>query len=274
MNHIKLLIILVFFQLQLNGQVNVISYNIRYNTPNDGVHAWPNRQDDVINLLKFHRAGIFCLQEALAGQVGQIDLAFVDFSYAGVGRDDGMSKGEFAPVFFDSVRFKKINAGHFWLSEKPGIPGAGWDAACIRICTWVNLQEKSSDRRFFVFNTHFDHIGVEARKKSATLIIDKIKEIAKDEPAVLCGDFNLPPDTDPIRKISTYLHDSYRVTELPPHASVSTWAGFTYDDPPGERIDYIFVSEGIKVIRYAGLTDSRNRSFFSDHLPVLAEIEL
>lgn len=257
----------------LYSQVNVISYNIRYNNPNDGEHAWPGRKADVINLLKFHKADIFCLQEALVGQVNEIDRAFQEYDYVGVGRDDGKKAGEYAPVFYDANRFKKIHSGHFWLSETPGIPALGWDADCIRICSWVRLQEKSSDKQFVVFNTHFDHIGMEARKNAADLILHKIQSLAANEPVILCGDLNLPPESVPVRKISAMLNDSFTVSELPPHASVSTWSGFTYDNEQGDRIDYIFVSKDIKVLRYAGLTDARNKRYFSDHLPVFAEID-
>lgn len=257
---------------QATGQINVITYNIRLNTPADGEHAWPNRKDDVVNLLKFHGADIFCLQEALVEQVQDVQHAFPGYSYAGVGRDDGIEKGEFSPVFFNTERFIQGRSGNFWLSENPEVPGLGWDAACIRICSWTELTDNSTGKKFFVYNTHFDHVGVEARKNAADLIISRIKEISGNVPTILCGDLNLPPESVPVRKLSAFLHDAYTISELPPHGPRGSWAGFTFDDEPGARIDYIFVSEGIKVKRYGILSDSRDRSFFSDHLPVLAEL--
>lgn len=260
------------FPLDIHSQVNVITYNIRYNNPGDGEHAWPNRKDDVINLLKFHQADIFCLQEALEGQVKEVDAAFPDFTYVGVGRDDGKSAGEYAPVFYNAKRFAVKDAGHFWLSEDPEHPSKGWDAAIIRICSWVHLEERSTGRALMVFNTHFDHVGTQAREKSADLIIQKIGQMRGDNPVVLCGDFNLPPSSEPMRKLAAYLDDAYQVTELPPHGATGTWSGFTYEAEKGDRIDYIFVSDDLRVKRYAALTDSRDKSFFSDHLPVFVEI--
>lgn len=264
--------VLVMSGFQLTGQLNVISYNIRYDNPGDGEHAWPNRKDNVINLLKFHEADIFCLQEVLHTQVVQLDKAFPYFSYVGVGRDDGIRKGEYAPVFFNTERFTKIESGHFWLSDNPGIPGLGWDAACIRICTWIVLKESDTGKQFMVFNTHFDHIGLKARENAADLIIREIDNKSDGMPVILCGDFNLPPESVPMKKLASALHDSYTKTELPPHGATGTWSGFTYNDEAGDRIDYIFVSEGVRVLRYAALTDSRDRSFFSDHLPVFVEV--
>ncbi len=32
---------------QTGTPINVATYNLRYNTPNDGVNAWPNRKEMV-----------------------------------------------------------------------------------------------------------------------------------------------------------------------------------------------------------------------------------
>jgi endonuclease/exonuclease/phosphatase family metal-dependent hydrolase len=254
--------------------VELITYNIRMNTPGDGEHAWPYRKADVAALFRFHRADIFGVQEALPGQMDDLEAALPEYSYEGVGRDDGKREGEFSAVFYKHARFTKLDGGTFWLSETPGECSFGWDAACRRVCSWVHLQEKSTGQELFVFNTHFDHRGEEARRESARLILKKIEEISEGKaPVVLCGDLNLPPSSEPIALIREKLSDAYEVTRLPPYASVATYHGFTYDHPPRNRIDYVFVSEDLEVIRYGALTDSRDRSFFSDHLPVLVSLQ-
>lgn len=255
--------------------IELITYNIRMNTPADGEHAWPNRKDNVAALFRFHRADIFCVQEALPEQIDDLQAAFPDFTYEGVGRDDGKREGEFSAVFYNHNCFNKLQGSTFWLSETPGECSFGWDAVCRRVCTWVKLERTGTGEIFYVFNTHFDHKGMEARKESAKLILEKIEEIAGQEKAViLCGDFNLPPSSEPIALIKGSLLDAFKVSEQPPYGSVATFHGFTYDDPPQQRIDYVFVSGEVKVLRYGGLTDSKDRSFFSDHLPVLVTIQL
>lgn len=255
--------------------IELITYNIRLNTAGDGEHAWPNRKEDVARLLRFHRADIFCVQEALSDQMDDLQGAFPDFSYEGNGRDDGIRAGEFSAVFFRKERFDKKAGGTFWLSETPSEVSFGWDAACRRVCSWVKLKDRLSGEEFFVFNTHFDHKGEEARKQSAKLILEKTRELAgKKHPVILCGDFNLPPQSEPIALIRKELSDAYEVTELPPHGSVRTYLGFTYDSKVLDRIDYVFVSAQLKVLRYGCLTDSRERAFFSDHMPILVSLEL
>ncbi len=204
-----------------------------------------------------------------------LQAAFPDFTYEGIGRDDGKRLGEFSAVFYSLKRFNKLDGGTFWLSETPEECSFGWDAACRRVCSWVKLEDQDTGEIFHVFNTHFDHRGEEARRESAQLILDKIEEISKGSGAVvLCGDFNLAPISEPILLIQSKLNDAFKVSEQPPYSSVATFHGFTYDDSPKERIDYVFVSDDVKVLRYGGLTDSRDRSFFSDHLPVLVTLSL
>ncbi|MGW8317133.1 MAG: endonuclease/exonuclease/phosphatase family protein [Bacteroidales bacterium] len=269
-------ILLMGWSVLLTAQqpVELITYNIRLNTAGDGEHAWPHRKEDVAAVFQFHRASIFCVQEALPDQIDDLQSAFPGFAYEGVGRDDGKREGEFSAVFYDRSKYTRRRGGTFWLSETPGQCSFGWDAACRRICSWVQLEEGSTGRAFYVFNTHFDHVGEVARRESAELILSMIDSIAgTGAPVVLCGDFNLPPDAAPIRLIRSKLRDACEVTELRPFGSVATYHGFTYDDPPGQRIDYVFVTDGIRVLRYGALTDSRDRSFFSDHLPVLVTLE-
>jgi len=253
--------------------VELITYNIRMNTSGDGEHAWPYRKDDVAALFRFHRADIFCVQEALPEQMDDLQADFPDFTYEGVGRDDGKRLGEFSAVFYNHKRFKKLDGGTFWLSKTPEACSFGWDAACRRVCSCVKLEDSETGEILHVFNTHFDHRGGGARRESAQLILDKISEIAEgNEAVVLCGDFNLSPASKPISLIQNKLNDAFLVTEQAPYSSVATYHGFTYDDPPRDRIDYVFVSDDVKVLRYGGLTDSRDRSFFSDHLPVLVTL--
>ncbi len=254
--------------------LELITYNIRMNTPGDGEHAWPLRREDVASLFRFHRVDIFCVQEALPDQMDDLEEAFPGFAYEGVGRDNGKREGEFSAVFYNTSRFEKLDGGTFWLSETPEECSFGWDAACRRICSWVELKERETGRKLHVFNTHFDHLGDTARKESAALILGRIEEIAGFiGNVVLCGDLNLTPESKPIRLIGEKLNDSFEFSELPAYGSVATFHGFTYDDPPQRRIDYVFVSDAIRVKRYGALTDSRDRAFFSDHLPVLVTLQ-
>jgi endonuclease/exonuclease/phosphatase family metal-dependent hydrolase len=272
------LLFLIFLTTIIAGYtqkpMNVITYNIRLNTPSDKENAWPNRREDVIRLLKTSKADLFSVQEALYDQVMNLKEGMTGFDYVGVGRDDGNINGEFSAIYYDSGRFELMESGTFWLSQTPQIPSKSWDAALNRICTWARLKEKENHRTFYVFNTHFDHKGVQARKKSAELILKKIVEIAdRKDPVLLTGDFNLTPKEKPLELIRQKLKDSRQVSKTVPRGPVGTFNGWDTKSVPENRIDYIFVNKLFVVNNYSTLTDSREGKYFSDHFPVLTELQ-
>lgn len=251
--------------------INVITYNIRYNNPGDGLNAWPNRKDNVKALVKFHDTDILCVQEALAEQFDALSEN-TNFDFVGVGRDDGKRKGEFSAIFFDKTRFVKKDGGTFWLSETPDVPSKGWDAVLPRICSWVKLYDKLNKKEFIVFNTHYDHVGVKARIESAKLIKQKIQEIAPRLPVIYTGDLNVTPETDAIATIKSFLQDAKEITTEAPYGPAGTFNNFDFNNELKNRIDYVFVNKGFKVQKFAVLSDSKDKRYFSDHLPVFVRL--
>ncbi len=276
MKRFLMLLTLFLPLIGLAQQFNALTFNIRFNNPGDSINAWPNRVEMVSGLLHFYEADIFGLQEALFDQINDLENELSGFGWIGVGRDDGKKAGEFSPIFYNKKKFILIENGHFWLAEDCNKPVLGWDAACKRIVTWGKFQSKVTGRKFFFFNTHFDHVGNEARKNSAQLIRDKIKELTAGSgmPVILSGDFNLTPDTEPIGMINKYLSDSRQISEQPPYGPVGTYNGFKPGTEGENRIDYIFVNEGVKVLKYGALSDSKENRTPSDHLPVFVKVQL
>jgi endonuclease/exonuclease/phosphatase family metal-dependent hydrolase len=273
------LLLILFFWLPVSlysQELNIISFNIRLNTSHDGINAWPHRSEMASGLLRFHDADIFGLQEALYEQIVDLENDLKDFEWIGVGRDDGQKGGEFCPVFYKPGKFILLEHGNFWLSGTPEKPGLGWDAACNRLVTWGRFQSKVTGKQFLVLNTHFDHRGMEARKNSAFLIREKIEEMTynKNLPVILTGDFNLTPDEEPVSVIKKVLRDSRDISVEPPYGPEGTYNGFKIDADLDRRIDYIFVSGQIKILKYAALTDMKNKRFPSDHLPVFVKLRI
>jgi len=255
--------------------MNIITYNIRVNTPSDGENAWPDRKEMAGKLLHLYDPDIFGLQESLLEQTEDISKALPGYKWIGVGRDDGKQAGEYTPVFYNENRLTLADKGWFWLAEDCTSPVPGWDAACNRICTWAVLLEKSSGKKILALNTHLDHEGNIAREKSAILILQKIKEINREElPVVLTGDFNLCPDSKPVQLVKKELSDSREVSEQAPAGPEGTFNSFRFNQLPDRRIDYIFVNKNVKVKKYTVLSDSENQRYPSDHFPVFVTIEI
>lgn len=257
-----------------------MTFNIRFDNPDDGPDAWPHRKDFVASMFRFHRNDIVGIQEGMHHQVMDLDEFLPEFEWIGVGREAGDERGEFCAIYYRPERFELIEQDTFWLSETPEVPGSmGWDTAITRITTWARLYDKKNNRNVIVFNTHFDHIGSEARRESSQLIIQKIDEIADGDPVILIGDFNATEEDDPYKVITRsdigpaepVLNDGFYHSVYGHHGPTSTWNGFR-NIIPDRRIDYIFVDSSLTVKQHAILADNRDGSFPSDHLPVVADI--
>jgi endonuclease/exonuclease/phosphatase family metal-dependent hydrolase len=252
--------------------INIATYNLRNSHAQDGPNAWPARKDMVRALIRYHEFDIVGTQEGYADQID--DLAqMAEFGHVGVGRDDGKSAGEHSAIFFRRSRFTLLDKGDFWLSETPDRPSFGWDARCChRLASWARLRDRSSARVLFVFSVHFDHEGEVARRASADLMLRKIAEIARNEPAICVGDFNSTPDTVQIQKMSAAMRDARQASKAPPYGPSATFNGFHVDQAPTERIDYVFVDRHFDVLKYAALSDSLAQRYPSDHFPVVARV--
>lgn len=262
-----------FFNVQ-SQTIDVISYNIRYDNPNDAPNNWDNRKDFLIGQLNFYAPDVFGTQEGLVHQLKDIDMGLEDYTYFGIGRDHGDDRGEFTAIFYNTKKLKLLAQATFWLSETPETPSKGWDAALPRICTYGLFENKEGGNKFMVFNTHFDHVGVKAREESSKLILKKIKELnPEDLPVVVTGDFNLESDSPGVQVILTQMTDAHLAAGENAFGPTGTFNGFDFAKPVEKRIDYIFVSDEFEVFKSAILSDSKDLRYPSDHLPVFARLK-
>lgn len=252
----------------------VITFNLRYDNNADGENAWNVRKTKVVEMLNFYEPDILGIQEGLISQINYLDSNLIQYQHVGIGRDDGKTKGEYSAIYFKKEKIKMLKTATFWLSETPDTVSRGWDAVCNRICTYALFINKKTSQKFWVFNTHFDHIGEKAQKNSAELIIKKIMELNIDNlPVILTGDFNMTADKTPIKYISGILKDSKHDFSGTSDESEGTYNAFDFCKPVYQRIDYIFLNK-FKVLKYRVLTDSFHCRYLSDHLPVFVEITL
>jgi len=275
--------ILIFLSISFTGLIaqdylNVITFNIRYNNPGDSLNAWPHRIDKVNSQVLFHEAHIVGVQEALHSQIVDMDRGLTKYKFVGVGRDDGKEKGEYSAIFFDTTRLQVLQSQTFWLSQTPQLPGSkSWDAAITRIVTWAKFRDKKTKKQFYVFNTHFDHIGQIARAESAKLLLKYLHEIAGTMPCLITGDFNAHPNTEPIQIVTNakdplHLVDSRTVSASGHYGPAGTFNAFQSKETTDLPIDYIFIKHPVKVLQHATLSQTWEGRFSSDHFPVLARV--
>ncbi len=263
-----------------SNRLRVMTYNIRFDNPADGVHAWPNRKELVASVIRFHKADIIGVQEALEHQIQDLMELLPGYDWVGVGRNED-GGGEFSAILYRSSVVTVKAAQTFWLSESPDEPGSqSWDSSLPRIATWAHFVTSSEERELFVLNTHFDHRGEQSRLESAHLIKEQTSKLANGLPVIVMGDLNATSEQPPLALLSDTplpdgrsLHDGFVHSLQPHHGPASTWTGFTKIEAD-RRIDYIFASEDLPIHYHAILTDKLEDRYPSDHLPVLVEVEI
>ncbi|HET6994995.1 MAG TPA: endonuclease/exonuclease/phosphatase family protein [Chitinophagaceae bacterium] len=270
-----------FCSLIVSAQdLNVMTFNIRYNTTSDSLNAWTYRKDKVASQILFHQVHLLGVQEALHEQMTDLQQRLPRYRSVGGGRDDGKEKGEYSAIFYDTTRLQLLETKMFWLSETPGVPGSNsWDAAITRMVTWARFRDRKTKKLFYAFNTHFDHIGQVARRESAKIVLNRVKEIAGNTPVVFTGDFNARPSDEPIIIITDktnplHLIDSKEISQTPHYGPAGTFNGFQSKERDDDPIDYIFLKGKWKVIKHATISQIWWGRFASDHFAVMATLIL
>ena len=262
------------------------TFNIRLQNDGDeqAGFGWSVRKDRVANYIKEKHIDVVGMQEVLHGQLEDLLERLPEYDYVGVGRTDGKTKGEYSPIFFLKDKFEVLEKGNFWLSETPEVPGSkGWDAAIERVASYAKLKDKQTGKIFMAVNTHFDHVGVTARRESAKLIMRKIQEIVGEQPAVVTGDFNVTEDDEAYttmlggekvngKLVNCKFLDAYHMT--PNHTGTTyTWHQFCQLPPmKREKIDFIFLTPDIHV-RHSHIEVPNLDAMLSDHNPHWADLE-
>lgn len=268
-------LVLLLFIVQIKAQnLKVMTYNIRLDVASDGENSWTHRKDYFNSQIQFYEPDVFGIQEATPNQVIDIATALPEYNHVGIGRE-GEGKGESSNIFYKKKHLKIHSSATFWLSETPNKISRGWDAACNRVCTYALFEDQKNKQMFWIFNTHLDHMGEEARTKGIELILHKMKELnTKNYPIIFMGDFNLEPSSEKIIALKKVMNDTRDFSENKPFGPSGTFNDFKHNESVTLLLDYIFISQQntFKVKKFAVLSDSKDLKYPSDHLPVYTEL--
>jgi endonuclease/exonuclease/phosphatase family metal-dependent hydrolase len=262
--------------------LTVMSFNIRYGTAKDGENHWTARREMLFDVVCEQDADLVGLQEALASQIDEIVAAVPMYAVVGVGRDDAARAGEYSAILFRKDRFRVAEAGTFWFSDTPSVPGSkSWGNNITRICTWARFVDRDG-RSFYHFNLHLDHESQPSRERSTELLKQRIdaRAVAK-EPVVVTGDFNVGERNPALPVLvgrgpgdgTAAFLDTFRVRH-PDDTAVGTFTAFKYGATGGEKIDYVLVQPGTDVLAADIVRTSRNERYPSDHFPIVARVRL
>lgn len=256
--------------------LSVMTFNMRYDNPEDGQNNWRFRRERIAGVIKAQEVDVLGTQELLSNQFDDLSGLLTGYQGVGVGRLDGAESGEYCAVFFRKDRFTLLDSGTFWLSETPEVVGSlGWDGACERIATWVVLRDRDGRELFFI-DTHLDHVGQVARDEGVSLLMKRIETLRGGRPVILTGDFNSEPGSSVVAHVQKdgVLRDAKAIAQ---QRSGTDWSFSDFGQiPEAERplLDYIFVSGDIEAVRYEVLPDTFDGGYVSDHAPVMAVVKI
>ena len=269
--------------------LRIMTFNLRYATAQDGRNSWEYRKHVLFNVIERSQPCVIGTQEGLDFQLGEIIDNTTGYERLGLARDGDQS--EYCAILVDTSKLKVLDTGNFWLSETPDLFGSrSWDTSCVRMVTWAVFLNEVDNRKFCVFNTHFDHVSEEARQKSAVLVWDRIKHLRQNLPVFLVGDFNATRNSATWnfltgrRKLESKrgeMKDAWLETEEQIGSVAETYHGFRGHVPDEScevtgraHIDWILFYPWIKVASVEIITDNEIGLYPSDHYPVLANFEL
>ena len=278
--------------------IRVLAINVRLSTANDGENSWANRREFMTDLIVQGNYDFIGTQETVMHRNPELNqVTFIASKLPGHGslgrsREVNPEVGEAMMIFYkkDRWRIDETDQATFWLSDTPDVPGSKTDpeAGCPRTVTVALFHElkegQPTGRKIYVYNTHFDHLSENARQRGAKQLMEQIAARKnKEVPVVVMGDMNCGERSPAIRFMKGesmtldgqdwdapyQLADTFRVVH-PDATEVGTFNGFRA--PGREKIDYVFISPGLKTISAEIIRTQRNGRYPTDHFPVDAVI--
>jgi len=266
-----------FAETKTNPPLCVMTYNLRYASPTPP-NDWPTRRPLVQEVIMSIKPDVIGTQEGLHAQLLDVAADLPDYTWVGVGRNDGKTNSEFMAVFYRKSRLEALSTNHFWLSDTPEIPGSTtWGNSNRRMVTWLKFRDRLTGDEFYFLNTHFDHQIQVAREKSAELVRHRVAAWETRLPVLLVGDFNAGAGRNKAFDILTregFFRDSWLQAKVRQNDGMNSFNGFKSPGQEGERIDWILTRGDIAVDRAEIVTFSRAGQFPSDHFPVVAWLKL
>jgi endonuclease/exonuclease/phosphatase family metal-dependent hydrolase len=242
-------------------------------------NGWEDRRELCAEVIAAHDGDIICLQECRANQLAYLKERMPEYDSYGLSNPGP----EFTPnnaILYLRERYELVSAGGFWLSETPHVAGSkSWDSAVVRFTNWVHLRERETGRELRVWNTHLDHIGQEARREQARLLVEGMAAMDRaGVPQVLTGDMNAYEGHAAIAVLkSGGMHDTYAAMHGPRDPGF-TYHGFKgakrHVKGAGRKIDWIFTRGDVETQAAEIIRDGRDGRYPSDHYFLSAEVSL
>lgn len=254
--------------------MRVMTFNIRFETEEDGSNGWVYRRELVTELIHKYEPSILGTQEGMIQQLKYVQDELPEYQmYAPHRVSDAMD--QYPTLYFRKNQLDVLEGDEFWLSKTPrSHRSKDWDSAFPRMMSCARVRSKGFANSIWVAVTHLDHMGETARYEQAKIITRWLSDL--NCPVILMGDFNDRPDSDVHRLLAspnTGLKDTWQLLGNEEGASSFTHHDF-HGAPRKTRMDWILVTPEFRTTRAEIVRDHRGESYPSDHFPYMVDMEL
>ena len=251
----------------------IITFNIRFDNPEDEDNSWIFRRDAVVRVVQRHAPALVGTQEGKWHQLMYLQEHLPAFGLHAPNRiiDD---TSQYPTLFYCKERFRVKEGGEWWLSETPTIHlSKNWDSAYPRMMSYALLSDDYTNRDLMVVVTHLDHKGDYARWQQAKIIAEFTQ--SHNEPMIVMGDFNDRPGSSVHQLLTSPrsgLYDTWYLIGRNESEQSMTHHGFQ-GIPQKTRMDWILVSTHFNVLDAFIVRDSSKGHYPSDHFPYGVDVE-
>lgn len=277
--------------LSAKGSKNMGEHSLRIATYNIMFHGyaknptWPQRLTAIRKMFDQYSFDVVGTQEPDTMQVRTIvEVLGGDYDWVGSVQENPVKPGTIMainPIFYRKDRLEVLDHGVVWFGD--GIGYQGYDAAgYARNCNWAKFRDKKNDMVFFLFNSHVDHRGLEAKEYSSVVLLEAAAEVSKGLPVFFTGDFNLDENNPGYKKMVDSGWTADAMLALPEKKRIN-WEYFSMSrfKPISTvrksylHIDHIFYTpSNSKVLAWQLILDSYDGIFGSDHLPIVIDCQI
>ena len=252
-------------------ELKLITSNIRFSNPADGIHDWPYRLPLLVNLFHSFGPDILATQEGRIGQLKELDEELPNLILIDSHRD-WIDERMYPCLFINPQTILLERSGDIWLSETPELAGSkSFESAFPRLFTWAEITIKTSGIQLMIVNTHLDHILNSTRVEQIQVLIKEVKKINKRE-LIILGDFN----ESPYSSIKSDLINAFNLKDPwieKNYAEETSHHGFEgLEAVTGDRIDWILIPKNFECTQLVMDKQSVKDVYPSDHYPILATV--
>ena len=265
--------------------LRICTYNIMFHEYSKNPN-WAERRPSIKKVFEEYQFDVVGVQEPDTMMVRTM-LEDLEGKYASVVNnekymmDNSDNLVPLNPIFYKVDRLELLDDGQIFFSD--ALATKGYDSWSVsRNCKWAKFRDKQTDKVFFVFNSHLDHRGLEAKECSPDRLLAEAEKLTQGYPAFFTGDFNFDENHPGYAKMVNSDWTKDAMLALPEKKRVN-WEYFSMSRfkpmstvaKSRTHLDHVFYTpNSVSILYWQQVIDSYEGVFGSDHLPIFVDSKI